>query len=399
MQVAKITTAGDEESKTVSSKEIHTALAQMDMQKIKDDFSDRNKGGLFSTLDYCKEEGECNLDIQVYLMPIVDSKGKELNKLSCMCFFYRSYDDVDLIKLQTIEASHSIFSVAIERKKAEAVLKTKLDELQQRNEELQQIQQQLIESEKLASLGQLSAGVAHEINNPVGFVLSNLTTMVGYMEELAEAMAPLGDKELGAVAKLSQWQQKSQEYETDYLLEDSAAILKSSINGLERVKTIVSDLGSFARMDTDELTEVDINQVIHSSLNILNNELKYDHKVVLDLQPNLAILGNDGQLQQVFINFFVNAKHAMPDGGHLWITSKKVRERVIVSIKDEGHGIPPAKVKEIFTPFFTTKPPGEGTGLGLSISYSILQRHHAKIKVNSVVDEGTEFLLSFVPSL
>lgn len=401
LQIAKNSEGLASAEKVVSSEDILHSLQAMDLSALKSDFLGRQKGALFKTQDYLLNDKVLERDFQVYLLPVFNSKGQDLEKLSCMCFFYSDYNDVDLLKLQTIEASHSIFSIAIERKKAESALKTKLKELQQSNHELQQIQQQLIESEKLASLGQLSAGVAHEINNPVGFVLSNLNTMSDYIDELKLAMQPLINLKPDTSAEeiLNQWQALSEQYDTDFLMSDTEAILSSSINGLERVKDIVSDLGSFARMDTDELAEIDINEVIQSALNIVKNELKYKHTVELALTPELGIWGNDGQLQQVFINLFVNAKHAMADGGCLKVTSGKVKERVFVSVKDEGTGITPEALKEIFTPFYTTKPPGEGTGLGLSISYSILQRHHAKVKVRSELGVGTEFILSFVPAL
>lgn len=385
-------------AKKINSEQAKEVLAQLDLARLKKDYIEHGQGALFSIADYSKNKNFETSELQAFLLPLSIDKSGVTNTLNCVCFFYKTYDDVDLLKLQTIEATHSIFSVAIERKKADSALKRKVLELQKSNENLQQIQQQLVESEKLASLGQLSAGIAHEINNPVGFVLSNLSTMTDYMDELKLAVEPLNDETLDPQDVVKKLKELAQEYETDFLFDDTNAILKSSITGLERVKDIVSDLRSFSRMDSDELVDVDLTHSINSALNIIKNELKYQHTVELNLAPDLYILGNDGQLQQVFINFFINAKHAMADGGVLSITTEKVKERVVVTIADEGHGIKPEAINNIFTPFFTTKPPGEGTGLGLSISYSILQRHHAKIKVDSVVDQGTTFTLSFVPS-
>ena len=149
-------------------------------------------------------------------------------------------------------------------------------------------------------------------------------------------------------------------------------------------------------MDNHELVEVDLEEVISRALHMLTNEFKYDYKVVSDLTPHSIILGSEGQLQQVFINFFINAKHAMEEGGTLTVKCFRNKQRIIVTIEDQGHGIAEQDLKEIFTPFFTTKTPGEGTGLGLSISYSILQQHHAKISVTSEVNKGTTFTLSFI---
>lgn len=371
-------------------------MLKIDLEKLKHDFFNVSKGKIFQLSDYKKIDLVLENDFHVYLLPIYSSKGKELNKMGCMCFFYNSPNDIDLTKLQTIEASHSIFSVAIEQKKAEAVLKRKIAELQQTNQELQQTEQQLVESEKLASLGQLSAGIAHEINNPIGFVLSNLSTMTEYMTDLHQAISPITKEASPSAETVKKWQSDIDTYEVPYLLEDGEAILKSSVDGLQRVKNIVADLSSFARMDSNELNTVSVDQVITSALNIVHNELKYQHTVLTELNPNSLILGNEGQLQQVFINLFMNAKQAMPDGGEIFVSCKKVKERILVTVKDQGCGIESKHQKEIFTPFFTTKPPGQGTGLGLSISYSILQRHHAKVRLNSELGKGTEFVLSFV---
>ena len=385
-------------AKKISPVQAKTLLEQLDLVTLKSDYINHGRGALFSIADYSNEKEYKQSQIKVYLLPIFTTKASVQDNLNCICFFYKNYDDVDLLKLQTIEATHSILSVAIERKNADSALHHKVLELQHSNENLQQIQQQLVESEKLASLGELSAGIAHEINNPVGFVLSNLSTMTEYLDELKLAIAPLDDATLSPEQALIQLKALAAEYETDFLFDDTKAILTSSIKGLGRVKDIVSDLRSFSRMDSDELADVDLSHAIKSALNIIQNELKYQHTVEMNLTPDLHILGNDGQLQQVFINLFINAKHAMPEGGILSIKSEKIRERVVVTISDQGHGIEPEALNNIFTPFFTTKPPGEGTGLGLSISYSILQRHHAKIKVDSIVGEGTTFTLSFVPN-
>lgn len=381
-------------SESLTLKDLKAILAELDLAKLKQDFIAKNKGCTFDLKEY-----GASRSTWVFLLPIFHSKGAEMNKMSCMAFFYELADNIDLLKFETMEASHSTFSVAIERKKAEQALKQRYEELEVTNRELQNMQQQLIESEKLASLGQLSAGVAHEINNPVGFVISNMVSMEEYLVDIKYALEPLLNTKLTDSEKVQQFSAKSKEVDLPFLLRDGETILNSSSNGLARVKDIVADLNSFARMDSDELTEVSINDPIKSALNILNNELKYSHEVSLDLADNAVILGNEGQLQQVFINFFMNAKHAMADGGKLCIKSQQKAQRIIVTIKDEGCGISKEDLKEIFTPFFTTKPQGQGTGLGLSISYSILKRHHAKIDVRSAVGKGTVFALSFIGAM
>ena len=381
----------DENKRSFDEQDLLKILDEIDLAELKQDFIAKNKGCTFDLSEY-----GLNRSLWVFLLPIFHSKSAERNKMSCMSFFYELEDNIDLLKFQTMEASHSTFSVALERKKAEAALKNRVDELQNTNAELQNMQQQLIESEKLASLGLLSAGIAHEINNPVGFVISNMSTMQEYLTDIGYVLEPLSSNSGSDKNKLEAYVSRAKEVDMSFLLDDSQTILDSSVKGLDRVKDIVSDLNSFARMDSDELGEVSVNGPIQSALNILHNELKYEHKVCLELAEDVEILGNEGQLQQVFINFFINAKQAMKGGGTLKVSSQRRAQRVIVTIQDEGCGMTEEDAKQIFTPFFTTKPQGEGTGLGLSISYSILQRHHAKIDVKSVVGKGTVFVLSFV---
>ena len=332
--------------------------------------------------------------VPLYSLDLPSGKG-----IGIAILLYKSSDDINIIKLQTLESSRSMLSVAIERKRAEESLHDRLIELEQTNKILEQTQQQLLQQEKLASLGQLAAGVAHEINNPVGFVLSNLDTMKDYINDFTKLLSPLADapeaSQLNAAELINKWQK----LDGEFLLTDSNEILTASVQGLVRVKGIVSDLSTFSRMDNDELEPVDLNQVIDKSLNVVSNELKYKHQVVTNLISDSLILGNENKLQQVFINLFMNAKHAMADGGTLTISSVKDRNKVVLSVKDEGHGIKKEHLADIFTPFFTTKAPGEGTGLGLAISYSILQQHNAKVKVRSAVDEGTEFEIAFYESI
>ncbi|MFH6954765.1 ATP-binding protein [Pseudoalteromonas sp. XMcav1-K] len=332
--------------------------------------------------------------VPLYSLDLPSGKG-----VGIAILLYESQDDINIVKLQTLESSRSMLSVAIERKRAEEALQERLVDLETSNRMLEQTQQQLVQQEKLASLGQLAAGVAHEINNPVGFVLSNLDTMREYFSDFAEIIAPLNADNISEQEKVVAMQAKWQSLDGDFLFDDSQEILTSSVQGLERVKDIVSDLSTFSRMDNDELDSIDLNVVIEKSLNVVSNEFKYHHEVIKHLLPEANILGNAGKLQQVFINLFVNAKHAMPNGGALTISCEKDRNKIIVRVKDQGHGIEKDHLADIFTPFFTTKAPGEGTGLGLAISYGILQQHNAKVKVHSEVGVGTEFEIAFYESI
>ncbi|MDE3274110.1 ATP-binding protein [Pseudoalteromonas sp. G4] len=372
-------------------------LSQLNRNKLYQYVSSESESQMYELGEISKAPNtnfEYSVMVPLYNLDVPSGKA-----VGIAILLYESQDDINIVKLQTLESSRSMLAVAIERKRAEEALQERLVELETSNKMLEQTQQQLLQQEKLASLGQLAAGVAHEINNPIGFVLSNLDTMRDYFSDFSEIIAPLNNAELNSESKvdnmLSQWQT----LDGDFLLSDSEEILVASVQGLIRVKDIVSDLSTFSRMDNDELDSIDLNVVIEKSLNVVSNEFKYHHQVVKDLLPEANILGNAGKLQQVFINLFVNAKHAMPEGGTLTISSKKDRNKIVVTVKDEGHGIDPSHLADIFTPFFTTKAPGEGTGLGLAISYSILQQHNAKVTVNSELGVGTEFEIAFFESL
>jgi len=326
--------------------------------------------------------------VPLYTLTLEDKKT-----VGVAVLLYEDQQDINITKLQTLESSRSMLSIAIERKRAEEELQQQLINLEETNKVLEQTQLQLVGQEKLASLGYLAAGVAHEINNPVGFVLSNLDTMADYIQDIKSALQPLADEPSSNT--LTELNKNYEEYELPFLFEDSDEILKSSVEGLERVKAIVADLSTFSRMDNDELEPIDVTKVINKSLNMVSNEFKYKHHIETDLLESATILGIESKLQQVFVNLFVNAKQAMAEGGTLFVRSYRDRTKIIVRVKDQGKGISRENLKEIFTPFFTTKAPGEGTGLGLSISYSILQQHNAKVEVLSEPDKGTEFVISF----
>lgn len=322
--------------------------------------------------------------------------GDDVTGAVCICFVDKAGFN-EQIKLPVLQSSVNILRTALDRLAAEASLKQRLEQVLEQNEQISQYQKQLVESEKLASLGLLSAGVAHEINNPVGFIRSNADVMQDYISELSEVLKDIdsvsGIEAEKTIAKLK-------EIDIGFLLKDSQSILDSSINGLDRIKEIVADLRQFSRMDSDaEHHEVELDKVLKQSLNMLQNELKYDYEVTLDIESPAIIWGAEGPLQQVFVNLLINAKQAMPEGGKIEISCNMEKQRRVVRIKDQGVGIAEEHLSELFTPFFTTKPVGQGTGLGLSISYSILQQHHAKVTVDSEVGKGTEFALSFIPVL
>ena len=256
--------------------------------------------------------------------------------------------------------------------------------------QLKRARVQLEQSEKMASLGQLAAGVAHEINNPVGFVRSNMESLNHYLKDLT-AFA----KALGAYENV-QIQSLFAQYDVEYLLEDTADIVTSNLGGLDRISEIVQGLKSFSHQGEAQNLPFDLNKIIQSALSVANNELKYKHNVITQLSEQPAnLFGKAGQLQQVFINMFVNAAQAMPNGGDLEINSRILKDSVVVTIRDTGCGMDKVTQDKLFNPFFTTKPVGEGTGLGMSISYSIIEGHQGHVEIDSEVGIGTTFTLTF----
>ena len=262
---------------------------------------------------------------------------------------------------------------------------------------LNQIQAQLIQSEKLASLGQLAAGVAHELNNPIGFVHSNLGTLDEYVQDLKTLLIKYADVErildpherCGEL--LSQINQYKREIELDHILMDFDKLISESKEGTYRVKRIVQNLKNFSYMDKGELKLADVNQGIESTLNIIWNELKYKTNVIKEYGDIPKIECFPQQLNQVFMNLLVNAAQAIETKGIIRIKTYQRDKEVVVEISDSGAGISKENLKHIFEPFFTTKEVGKGTGLGLSVVYGIIQNHKGRIEVESEIHQGSTF--------
>ncbi len=282
-----------------------------------------------------------------------------------------------------------------ERKQRQSELTAALGEQRKLNKRLEEANNQLMQSEKMASIGQLAAGVAHELNNPIGFVHSNLGTLDAYLNDLMsliDAYQTLADETATGTASFEQIARLKEQLDFDYLRGDIFQLVSESKDGLSRVKKIVQDLKSFSRVGEQEWQAADLHQGIDSTLNIVWNELKYKCQVVKDygdLPPVFCLIS---QLNQVFMNLLVNAGHAIEKQGTITIRTRcDGEDRVVVEVSDTGSGIPKENLTRIFDPFFTTKPVGKGTGLGLSLSYSIIERHHGRFEVESEVGVGTTF--------
>jgi two-component system NtrC family sensor kinase len=272
-------------------------------------------------------------------------------------------------------------------------LKLTMDALGKAYKELQATQAQVIHNEKMASIGQLAAGVAHEINNPIGFVSSNLGTLGKYLERLTsfmtsqarvveDAASPEAQQELAALR---------QSLKIDRIVPDIGKLISESRDGTNRVHKIVQDLNTFSRVDQGESKVTDLIECLESAINIVLNELKYKATLKRDYGYIPPINCYPQKLNQVFMNLLVNAGHSIESQGFITITTWSDNDTAYVSIADTGCGIAPEHLNRIFEPFFTTKEVGKGTGLGLSISYDIILKHHGQITVESTVGAGTTF--------
>ncbi|WP_156373332.1 ATP-binding protein [Pseudorhodoferax sp. Leaf267] len=263
------------------------------------------------------------------------------------------------------------------------------------NESLRNAQAQLLQSERLASIGQLAAGVAHEINNPIGYVFSNFGTLEGYLARLVEMLEAYEQAEPALAGsdiavRLAALRGR---VELDYLKQDIPLLMAESKEGLSRVRKIVQDLKDFSRVDTQqEWVWASLHQGIDSTLNIVANEIKYRADVRREYGdlPDIECLPSE--LNQVFMNLLVNAAHAIgPERGLIVVRSGDAGSEVWVEVEDNGSGIAPEQLARIFDPFFTTKPVGRGTGLGLSLAYGIVHKHHGRIDVRSEPGRGSCF--------
>ncbi|GMR19467.1 MAG: hypothetical protein BMS9Abin36_0062 [Gammaproteobacteria bacterium] len=294
---------------------------------------------------------------------------------------------------EALEVLGSLMDIT-ERKHMENRLQAEKDEQQVLIQKLQEAQEQLLQSEKLASIGQLAAGVAHEINNPVGYIYSNLSTLQGYtgklieMLNLYEVIEPSSSVDSTIRDQLAT---KKEELELDYLKEDVQDLVTESLEGINRVKQIVQDLKDFSHVDQAEWQWTDLHRGLDSTLNIVNNEIKYKAEVVKEYGELPLVECLASQLNQVFMNLLVNAAHAIEQRGTITIRTNTEGEWVWVEISDTGKGIDAEHLKRIFDPFFTTKPVGTGTGLGLSLSYGIVNKHGGRIEVDSEPGKGTTF--------
>jgi two-component system, NtrC family, sensor kinase len=271
--------------------------------------------------------------------------------------------------------------------------------MEERTKNLVTLQTQLLQSEKFSAIGQLAAGVAHEINNPIGFINSNLQTLQQYVVHYTRLLGILNklekalkDKDQQRAAEVvASWEKIRKETNFAFMGGDIDNLLKESMEGTGKIGKIVSDLRTLASPDRGKLVSVNIETLMDSMLNIVHNEIKYKAELKQDYGNVPLIVCNPQKIGQVFVNILMNAAQAIKDKGTIVVKTYIKGEYVGVDITDTGCGIAPDNITKIFDPLFTTKAPGAGVGLGLSISYDIVRKHHGTISFNSKLGEGTTF--------
>lgn len=300
------------------------------------------------------------------------------------------------------------YEVAYEREKnarlkAEQLLEDKARELYMKNQQLEASYDQLkkqqafmLNHEKLATLGTLSAGIAHEVNNPLAFVSSNVESLQLYLKSynrlyqhaktLQEKLSGEDREELASLIE---------EEDLEFVTEDIPELVSDTNDGLKRVREIILNLRSFARTQSSDRCSADLVEGLESTIKLLTSELKNSVTLKLDLQPLPEITCNPNELNQVFLNLIINAKHATQESSDptISVSTHLDNQQIVIEIKDNGCGMSEELQKEIFVPFFTTKPVGQGTGMGLAIAYSIIQDHNGEIQVTSEPDRGTAFTI------
>jgi len=284
------------------------------------------------------------------------------------------------------------------REQADKLLEDKSRELYEANttltsayNRLKQQKTQLLHQEKLASIGQLAAGVAHEINNPSAYVKSNLTSLNRYRTKFLAFLSEL-QEELNQGKTIS-YTELSEKHTLDFLMEDFEDIINDSIMGMDKIASIVRSLRDFSRPDSDEKKLFNPNDAVKNTLKLVWNELKYKAEIVEEYNDLPDIYGFAGGFSQVILNLLINASHAIPEKGTIAISTSTIEGGIKVIVSDTGHGIAPKDLLKIFDPFFTTKDPGKGTGLGLSISQNIIEKHGGRLLASSEIGKGTTFTI------
>ena len=337
-------------------------------------------------------------DLTTYTMPIGSA-------IECVLLSFGLADRINILRREKEQSQAEALRISLENERIireqNAMLEVKVTErtlaLQESNDHLKRTQTQLVNAEKMASLGQLTAGIAHEINNPVNFISSNIPPLRRDIGDVLEVLAEYRDRGTKSDdPSLAEIRAKERSLDLDGSITELDAIIRSIEEGAGRTAEIVRGLRNFSRLDEDDLKLADLNEGIQSTLLVLAPQLNERVRVELDLGALPAVECHPGKLNQVFMNILNNAVQAIvgqqrSDEGCVRIQSRAVGDHVVISITDDGPGIQASVIGKIFDPFFTTKDVGEGTGLGLSIAFSIVEKHAGKLTVDSIPGGGATF--------
>lgn len=339
--------------------------------------SARNGCGPFSQTTPMQEEGAANQLIKVNIgdrhltcllcLPFGNDKGQHCYALL--------FDDAD-------EATGFRMGLALTVKRLQEI---QLDQ-HRLLAKLEHANSHLLRAEKMAGIGQLAAGVAHEINNPIGYVFSNLKTLAGYMHDMLKIIDAAD-----AVSTIDELRSLKRALDYDYIRGDVEALIDESEEGIDRVKKIITALKDFSHTEEEGFRKASLHRAIDTTLNVVNNELKYKAQIVKCYGALPLVECNLSQVNQVILNLLMNAAQALSEFGTITIRTGQAGQWAWMEVEDTGKGMDASVKDRIFEPFFTTKPLGQGTGLGLSLSYSIVQKHHGRIDVTSEPGTGSRF--------
>jgi two-component system, NtrC family, sensor kinase len=335
-----------------------------------------------------------------------DEMIETLGRTDRLLILEKPFDNVEVGQLAYALTAKWALARQAERKmhELEQTVQSRTQELQHEKrsleetiETLQRTQSQLFQAEKLASIGKLAAGIAHEINNPVGFISSNLNSLGHYIKDIKSLLSAYdgllqrSESYSGLAGTAAEIGRIRAEKDIDYVLSDINTLIEESIEGTDRVRQIVADLRDFSHVNDPEVVDQDINDLLNKTINVAWNELKYKAEIVREYAAIPAVRCYGGKLAQAFLNMLVNAAHAITNHGKITIRTGTQDDYVWVEIEDSGCGITPENLNRIFDPFFTTKDVGKGTGLGLHLAYTTVQAHGGRINVKSALNVGTTF--------
>jgi len=384
--------------KGIDQKKIYPALKKLLGESVR--LIDTKGNIIFGQEDVTKELKRLPLTVQIEPVAYIESEDEENigGVASLLEQLLKSSERYHMASDLHIESVHADYEKL--QKKHEALIASEIKykelagNLEQRVQEqvktIDTAQRQLYQAEKLASVGQLAAGVAHEINNPVSFIRSNLSTADDYVKDILQ-FAEQFNAGLDIDALKSSWQEK----DLDFILKDFSTLLKESIDGADRVKTIVADLKDFSKVDSADVAIADLNEVIRSVCNVARSQVSQNAELEQSLNDLPNIKCQSGHLGQVFLNMIQNSAQAMKQGrGKIKVSSAFIDDEIIIKISDNGCGMSATNIERIFDPFYTTQDVGAGTGLGLTVSMDIITSHDGRIEVESQKGKGTTFIIT-----